>query len=129
MNATDVNAVVDKLAEKVGVAAAKLQPVAEQAIHEYQRQAVLAAVLLAVLAVIGACMVFVALRTILRDTALADAVRGKVEDTANGMARMILSILAALMGVGFAIAGAVCSAQSAMQACAPTYHCLKALMG
>lgn len=52
MNANDVNQVVDKLAEKVGLAADKVQPIAEEVVRQYTVRALYDSVCWMVFAVV-----------------------------------------------------------------------------
>ncbi len=129
MDAEQVNQVVEKLAEKVGVAAEKLQPLGEQVIREYQAEQVVmviafGAMLLAGLALMAQC-VFRAPRLCAAGTATT---RYTPEETKAHVAAAI-SIVLGCIGMLLGVAGVIQGVVHMGRACAPTYHCLKALMG
>ena len=67
MDATQLTDVVDKMAEKVGVVAEKLQPVAEEVMRQYQLRAVVYAVAAAGTAIVLTFAGSLLMRFVLKD--------------------------------------------------------------
>ncbi len=128
MDASQVNEVVDKLAEKVGIAADKLQPLAEQAIREYQMSQIVGAVVAGVFLLLGLVLIAQCVRRLprlLTECEEATSTRAQAQPATVATLSVILGIIGLFMSIITLVEGLAC----ARRAVAPTYHCLRALMG
>jgi len=126
MDAAQVNTVIDKLADKLGVAADKLRPLGEQAIREFQRQAVAGAVTDGLLLVGFGLALALCARTLLRNVATACD-----EDEQASPPAVVRCVVSAILGMISAIGLLVCVLElpgDIRCAFSPTYHCLLALL-
>ena len=121
MDPNSINQVIDKVAEKVGVAAAEFQPLGEQIVREYALARWMEAsmfVVVAVLVFATGCTLAVWLRRI------ANASDPRIRED-----RLLVSgtpfLFGSLGAIGMLAAGFYC----ASQALSPTYNVCKELLG
>ena len=116
MDANSLNQVVDKVAEKLGIAVEKAAPIAEQVVKEYAARAEVGAVACAVVGIVGFLMLIAGL-VVLSWSVSKDNPLGSC-----------LAFASALMGAIGAITGTANYILYRMEAVAPTYYVLKELL-
>ena len=122
MDAKEVNSVIEKLAEKLGMAAEQVAPLAEQVIREYRDKSIVGALGSGLCVVILGVITAAIARRSWKQHLLC------VEDPrydGGWVVAIIVSAIAFLIG---GTAGAVQCVGHAMGAVAPTYYCLQALL-
>jgi len=128
--AEQVNTVIDKLAEKLGIAVEQVKPLAETVIREYQLQSIAGAVACGILVVIGLLTLRWFAHSIRKVLKEAPEGFGRNEDaTSMGQdVRIFLSVVGSIVMVIFSFACSWWIVRFVRQACAPTYFCLLELL-
>lgn len=118
--ATEINQVIDKLAEKLGMAANEIAPLAEKIVAEYQAKATVGAIVCAAVAVvlIGATAAWVRF-------GMKQYAARKCKDEDGWLPAIIIPAV----GCGIAVVPLFIEGlQYLMQSIAPTFYCLKELL-
>ena len=117
MNIDGIDKIIDKLAEKLGVAATEIGKVAQEVVSQYQMQCIVGAICIAILGIVVVGAAIAAgflLRRSWRKTGDCDYMCGSVAAFTLG-------------GLLFVVFGSVVAGKI-MGAAAPLYYCLKELL-
>ena len=121
MDSNAINEVLDKAAEKLGLAVEQLQPLAETVIREFAAKSVVGAVVSGILALLAIVAVCICAKRIVATTAAEKFTE------ADGASCVIHGIVGVVSLVAFF--PAICSATGHAQAAvSPTYTCLRMLL-
>ncbi|KKN89678.1 hypothetical protein LCGC14_0235240 [marine sediment metagenome] len=135
MDANQVNDVIDKLADKMGMAADKVQPLAERVVSEFQSQATVTAICCGILVVIGIVLLPFLLRMGIRATKEERIIKnpgGYYEGRGypgRASARMAVGFASSIITTILTFVCAVETIIHVRHAVAPTYYLLQGLLG